>query len=56
MKFEITLDQINALLNYLSQRPYAEVYQLISLLSNLPRVVIPERPAGPVKDEPDYNT
>jgi len=44
-KFEISLDLINKLGNYLSTRPYAEVAQLIALLGQVkPVVPVPAAP------------
>jgi hypothetical protein len=33
--YVITEQQVNAVLKYLSSRPYVEVFQLVSLLQNL---------------------
>lgn len=40
IKLELTLDQVNAILNSLGQRPAAEVYDLISVIraQGLPQV------------------
>ncbi len=37
MDFKITEQKLSIVLNYLASRPYAEVYQLVSMLSTLDR-------------------
>jgi hypothetical protein len=36
--YKITKEQLESLLNYLSQRPYLEVHEGIKMLQNLPIV------------------
>ena len=36
MKYEITQEQLQAILNYLGSRPYVEVIKLIQILGQLP--------------------
>lgn len=38
MKIEFKKEEVQAILNYLAQKPYAEVFQLVNLLaSKLPK-------------------
>ena len=35
---QITIEQLNILINYLGSRPYSEVFNLITILTQLPDV------------------
>ena len=51
--FKISQEQVNALLNYLKGKPYAEVYQGIVMLSNLPPVI--EKCKTEIKEEKHHS-
>ena len=38
MEFKIKDKELEVLLNYLAKKPYTEVFNLINLLSNLPKI------------------
>lgn len=38
MKYEITLDEINKLLAFLSKCPFGEVHQLVAMLTALKKI------------------
>jgi len=41
-KFEIEMKQLNEVLKYLSNKPYIEVFNLVNVLSKLPKVEVVE--------------
>lgn len=37
MTLIMTVEQANALLNYLARRPYGEVFELVAMIQSLPK-------------------
>tara|TARA_R100001198_G_C5033427_1_gene97862 strand:- start:134 stop:283 length:150 start_codon:yes stop_codon:yes gene_type:complete len=48
MDYKISDKNLNKLIQYLSQKPYSEVFQAIEMLSTLDKIEEPEKENGPV--------
>ncbi len=44
--FQLTVEQLQTLVTYLGKRPYQEVFQILAMLSNLPKVEEKEEKAN----------
>jgi hypothetical protein len=49
VKYEITQELLQALVNYLAGKPYAETFQLIAALQQLPKVEEARAQPAPIK-------